>query len=229
LGIAWQLHAEAPAEQKTVANEAAEKEAGFVSLFNGKDLTGWDTMPGAWTVKDGAIVSGASAEKNWLIWRGGEVADFELRLRFRFTRGNSGVQVRSEDQGKWQVHGYQVEIAQRDKMGLWHESLWKEPERQFLATAGQRVHIAPDGTRKVEQIAEPAKVQSAFRENDWNDLVVIAKGPRLLQIINGVTFAELFDEDAKRSRRSGVIAFQDHGKNSVAEFKDIRLRRAANE
>lgn len=202
----------------------AAGEAGFVTLYNGKDLTGWDTMPNAWHVKDGAIRSGGTT-KNWLIWRGGEVTDFELRLRFRYTKGNSGVQVRSEDKGNWQVHGYQVEVAAKSAMGLWHESLWTEQERRFLATAGQKVWIAPDGTRKVEQFADPARVQSAFKENDWNDLIVIGDGLRLVQIINGVVFSELSDEDRTRSRRSGVIALQDHGNGCVAEFKDIRLKR----
>ncbi|MSU73353.1 MAG: DUF1080 domain-containing protein [Opitutus sp.] len=203
---------------------AEEREAGFMSLFNGKDLTGWDGMPGAWRVKDGAICSGGTT-KNWLIWRGGEVDDFELRLRFRYTKGNSGVQVRSEDKGKWQVHGYQVEVAAKSAMGLWHESLWTEQERRFLSTAGQKVRIAPDGTRNVEQVADPATVQSAFKENDWNDLVVIGTGSRLVQIINGVVFSDLIDQDRTRSRISGVIAFQDHGGGCVAEFKDIRLKR----
>ena len=203
----------------------AEVEAGFVSLFNGRDLSGWDGMPATWTVKDGAICSGGT-KKNWLTWRGGEVTDFELRLRFRFTRGNSGVQVRSENKGDWQVHGYQVEIAPRAEMGLWHESLWKEQERRFLATAGQRVRIAPDGTKKVEQVGAPAGEQAAFKENDWNDLIVIGDGLRLVQIVNGVVFSELFDEHAVRSRRTGVIAFQDHGNHCVVEFKDIRLKKA---
>jgi hypothetical protein len=181
-------------------------------------------MPNSWHVKDGAICSGGTT-KNWLIWRGGEVTDFELRLRFRYTKGNSGVQVRSENQGNWQVHGYQVEVAARSAMGLWHESLWTEQERRFLATAGQKVWIAPDGTRKVEQFADPVKVQAAFRENDWNELTVIGDGLRLVQIINGVVFAELTDQDRTRSRRTGVIAFQDHGAGCIAEFKDIRLKR----
>jgi len=203
---------------------AAETEPGFTRIFNGRDLSGWDSMPASWRVEGGAIRSGGT-QKNWLVWRGGEVADFELRLRFRFTKGNSGVQVRSEDKGNWQVHGYQVEVAPRAEMGLWHESLWKEQERRFLATAGQKVHIAPDGTRNVEQIESPAKVQAAFKEYDWNDLTVIGDGLRLVQIVNGVVFSELRDEDRRRSRRSGVIALQDHGGDCVVEFKDIRLRR----
>lgn len=203
---------------------AAASEDGFVSLFNGKDLTGWDGMPGTWWVKDGAICSGGTT-KNWLIWRGGEVGDFELRLRFRYSKGNSGVQVRSEDRGNWQVHGYQVEVAARAAMGLWHESLWTEQERRFLATAGQRVRIAPDGKREVGSIGDPDAIQSAYKENDWNELAVIGSGSQLLLFINGVLFSELIDLDRARSRLSGVIALQDHGRNCEAEFKDIRLKR----
>jgi len=200
-----------------------EGEEGFVRIFNGKDLAGWDSMPNSWRIKDGAIISGGT-KKNWLVWRGGEVRDFELRLSFRYTRGNSGVQVRSEDKGDWQVHGYQVEVAAKSAMGLWHESLWSEQERRFLATAGQKVWIDADGTRRVEQFRDAATVQSAFRENEWNELTVIGTGPKLVQIINGVVFSELVDEDGKRSRRSGVVALQDHGGGCVAEFKDIRLK-----
>ena len=94
---------------------AADDEPGFVSIFNDSDLSGWDGKPGAWEVRDGEIwCTGASKEKNWLIWRGGEPADFILRLEFRWDKGNSGVQVRSDELGKWQVFGYQVEIATAD-------------------------------------------------------------------------------------------------------------------
>ena len=103
---------------------ATDDEPGFVSIFNGSDLKGWDSKPGAWEVRDGEIwCTGSSKGKNWLIWRGGEPADFVLRLEFRWDKGNSGVQVRSDDLGKWQIFGYQVEIAKADVMGLWHHSL----------------------------------------------------------------------------------------------------------
>ena len=81
-------------------------EPGFKSIFNGKDLTGWEGEAKAWVVRDGAIQStGGQTKKNWLIWRGGELRDFELRLSFKFTKGNSGVQVRSKEIDKWQVRG----------------------------------------------------------------------------------------------------------------------------
>ena len=162
---------------------------------------------------DGAIqCTGGNTMKNWLIWKGGQLRDFELRLRFKFTKGNSGVQVRSREIAKWQVRGYQVEIADATKMGLWHHSLAPEKYRSHLATAGQLARIGPDGKKTVEQRADPAKVQSACRDNEWNELVVTAVGSRLVQKINGVVFAELVDEDIKHSARSGLLALQDHDK-----------------
>jgi hypothetical protein len=214
------------ADEKKRASEG-RPEPGFVRLFNGKDLAGWEGDPKVWSVHDGTIrcESPKDGKRNWLVWRDGELADFELRLRFRFLAGNSGVQVRSKEIKKCWVQGYQVEVAQKSKMGLWHHSIAPAKHRSHLATAGQRVHIRPDGTKQLTSFAEPEKVQAAYRENDWNDLTVLAEGARLVQIINGKVFAELVDEEEQFSSRSGVLAFQDHGHGTVVEFKDIRLKR----
>ena len=199
-----------------------------ISLFNGNDLTGWEGDSDAWGVCDGAITClGNSAKKNWLIWSGGEPGDFELRLRFKSIQGNSGVQVRSQEIAKWQVRGYQVEVAERAKMGLWHHSLKPAEHRHYLATAGQNVRIEANGEKQVEQVADATDVQAAYRDNEWNELVIIARGPRLVQIINSIVFSELVDEEEPFAARRGVIAFQDHGQGTVAQFKDIRLKRIA--
>jgi len=208
------------------AVHAEEKtEAGFKSIFNGKTLEGWDGNTEAWTVKDGAIqCKGGKTKKNWLIWRGAEPADFELRMTFKYSKGNSGVQVRSKEISKWMVRGYQVEVAAQKVMGLWHHSLAPAKYRSTLAKAGQKTHFARDGKKTVEQVADAGKIQAAYKDGDWNELIVIAKGPRLIQTINGVVFADLTDEDEKYSTASGVIALQDHGKGTVAAFKNIRIR-----
>ncbi len=224
-----------PAAPDAATFEEVSDEPGFVRLFNGRDLTGWDGQPGSWTVKDGAIVcTGVSKGRNWLIRRDVESADFELRLRFRFRRGNSGVQVRSTDLGQWQVRGYQVEVAAKDKMGLWHHSLLSpvievENRRKHLATAGQRVTISRSAEKTVEQFAQPTETQSIFQDDEWNEMTIIARGPRLIQKINGVVFADLTDEQFRFASRSGVIAFQDHGKGTDVAFKDIRIRHFSQE
>ncbi|MBC8871903.1 MAG: DUF1080 domain-containing protein [Planctomycetes bacterium] len=201
---------------------------GFACLFNGKDLTGWEGRSGAWEVKDGAIwCTGKELSRNWLIWRGGELRDFELRLKFKYVKGNSGVQVRSKEIEPFMVRGYQVEVAAKDKMGLWHHSISPAKHRSHLATAGQRVRLAADGSRTVEQVAEPAMVQVRYRQDGWNELIMVGKGTRLTQKINGVVFADLTDEDAEYATSRGLLAFQDHGHGTVVGFKDIWLKRQA--
>lgn len=210
-------------------------EKGFRSIFNGKDLDGWEGREGAWEVADGAIRCTGQKEgkKNWLIWRGGQPSDFELKLEFRFTSGNSGVQVRSLELDKnheaakgadFQVRGYQVEIASADKMGLWHHSLSPEKYRSHLATAGQKGHISAKGEKTAEQVKEAAAIQKHCHDGEWNQLHIIARGNRLTQKINGVVFAELMDEDPKYATKKGFIALQDHGKGTVAEFRNIRIK-----
>jgi hypothetical protein len=71
------------------------------SLFNGKDLTGWKGLPQFWTVQDGVIVGETTKENptkgnTFLVWQGGEVADFEITAEVRFKGNNSGLQYRSE-------------------------------------------------------------------------------------------------------------------------------------
>ena len=84
------------------SSSAAEGEEGFTSIFNGKDLTGWDGKPGWWYVENGALTSESTKEKpcpkcNYLIWRGGEPGDFELRAEYRLAGvgANSGIQFRN--------------------------------------------------------------------------------------------------------------------------------------
>ena len=95
---------------------ADEREEGFVPMFNGKDLTGWEGAPGWWDVRDGAIYSESTPEKpsrtHYLYWKGGEPANFELRCRYRVSGagGNSGIQFRSERRPNFDAWGYQADL-----------------------------------------------------------------------------------------------------------------------
>ena len=209
---------------------SAQEKSDFLPIFNGKDLHGWDAKPDCWEVRDGEIwCTGKAQKKNWLIYREKQPSNFEIRLEFRWDNVNTGVQVRSDDLGDWQVCGYQIEVATREKMGLWHHSLLdgkhpKKKTRHLMATAGQHVSIATDGTKSVQQVEAPEKIKEHFNDHEWNTLEVIAKGDTLIQKINGVTFSTITDSDAEMSRKKGWIAFQDHGKGCIAAFRKIQLR-----
>ena len=67
---------------------------GFKSLFNGKDLSGWDGNPELWSVEEGCITGRTTGPEQlkynqFLIWRGGVVKNFELRAKVRVSASNS--------------------------------------------------------------------------------------------------------------------------------------------
>ena len=107
-------------------HEAPPEAKGMKSIFNGKDLTGWDGDPRLWSVKDGAIHGETTADvkangNTFIIWKEGLLKDFELRLSFRCNAtNNSGIQYRSKHitegspRNKWIVRGYQHEIRNQN-------------------------------------------------------------------------------------------------------------------
>ena len=124
----------------------ADDEPGFKSIFNGRDLAGWDGNPKFWSAKDGVITGQTTAENpapgnTFLIWRDGPVDDFELRLSYRIVGGNSGIQYRSTDHGNWVVGGYQADFeAGKTYTGI----LYEERGRGILAQRGQKVIVKAD-------------------------------------------------------------------------------------
>lgn len=202
---------------------------GFTSLFNGRDLTGWDGKPGWWRVEDGTITAESTPEKpcakhNYLIWRGGEPADFELRLEYRITGGNSGVQIRSREVPDWDMRGYQADI---EDGAQWTGALF-EHERGGIALRGEKAVIAADGTRQVTRFADAAALQKGFRSNDWNDYRVVARGPEIQLFINGVKTAHAVDRQSGKAAARGFIGLQMHpGPPMKVQFRNLRLKEFA--
>ncbi|GAB6167259.1 DUF1080 domain-containing protein [Thermostilla marina] len=199
---------------------------GFVSMFNGRDLTGWEGKPGWWHVEDGAITCESTPEHpctkhNYLIWRGGTPGDFELRLKYRIQGGNSGVQFRSREIPDFDTRGYQADI---DAAGKWTGALF-EHARGGVALRGQRVVIDPDGTRHETQFADPAELLKYVHTDGWNEYRIVAKGNHIVLSINGHVTAEVYDDQEGQAARKGIIALQMHpGPPMKVQFKDLMIR-----
>ena len=209
------------------------------SLFNGKDLTGWEGNTDLWSVQDGVITGRTTAEKpaatnTFLIWKDGEVADFELVLQFKMTPGddekyvNSGVQFRSKvvDPAQFVVAGYQADFEYGPK---YSGILYEEKGRGILAERGQKVRITQgeDPMKpKIEVIGETGRseeIQAAVKKDDWNELRIVVKGNHIQQFINGKLTVDVTDETAEGAKK-GVLAFQLHaGSPMQVQFKDIVL------
>jgi len=210
--------------------QAAEDD-GFRPIFDGKSLEGWDGDPKLWRVEKGLIVGETAADNplkanSFLIWRGGEPADFELKAEFNMPNpgfANSGIQYRSwEGPGKWQVSGYQADMDGENKYtGI----CYGENFRGFLAQRGHRVVVEPNHKPKTLDIADdPEELAKAIKKNDWNEYHIIVRGKWIQHLINGRLMCEVFDEDTL-ARKEGLIALQLHqGPPMKVQFRNIRLK-----
>ena len=217
------------AEQKVVPESGIEP--GFVRIFNGKDLTGWDGDPRLWSVKDGAI-RGRTTKENpahgntFCIWRGGKLKNFILRIKFRIHNGNSGIQYRSQDLGKWRVSGYQAEVENKQgKVGF----LYHERGRGWMVNVGDIMVVDKKGNKiVVGKVADrDALIKAGYYKNKgWNEYTIIARGNHLIHILNGYQTIEMLDNDPNGRAMEGILALQLHaGPPMTVEFKDIRIKR----
>ena len=214
-------------------------EAGFVSLFDGKSLAGWEGDERFWRAEGGSLIGQTTAnlptEKNtFLVYQGGEFGDFELRFSYRVQGGNSGVQYRSELVSKWVVKGLQADFE--DKM---HEGkdkfsgmFFEETGRMFMGQRGDVVIVRSNQDQpkkpwieKIASVGANEELEKHIRRDEWNDYIVIAKGNVFIHIINGQVMSVGIDEDELNARESGIIAWQLHaGPPLKIEMKNIRIR-----
>lgn len=219
---------------------AAENEAGFQSLFNGRDLTGWTGDPNLWSVQSGVIVGQTTAdhpitENTFLIWTNGVTADFELHLEYELTAtnsqgfANSGVQYRSKilNATNWSVGGYQADLeAGPNYSGILYDERGVAGKRGIMAGRGEKVVWNSIGKKQtVGSVANSAEIQAAIKPDDWNEYVIIAKGNHLQHFINGKLTVDVTDECESKALKSGVLALQLHvGPPMAAQFRAIRLK-----
>jgi hypothetical protein len=181
------------------------EEPGFRSLFNGKDLTGWEGDQSLWKVSDNAIVGNSPGiQHNQFLTSKEEFGDFELKLEFRVKDGvgNSGVQFRTKRiPDSTEVSGYQADLGD----GYWG-SLYDESRRnKVLAKA-------------------PADFEKSLKKGDWNQYTIRAKGDHILLKINDVTTVDFKEADPAIARK-GIIALQVHsGGPMKVEFRNIRIK-----
>ena len=205
-------------------------DAGFESIFNGKDLAGWDGDPRLWSVVDGSIRGKTTPENKakgntFCVWRGGKLKNFILKIQFRIENGNSGIQYRSKENDKWRISGYQAEVENKQgKVGF----LYHEKGRGWLVNVGDIMVIDKDGRKNVTgKIADQKGLikKGYYREKDWNEYTIICRGNHIVHYLNGMQTIELIDNDVKNRLMEGLLALQIHaGPPMTVEFKNIRIK-----
>ncbi|MGH9666856.1 MAG: 3-keto-disaccharide hydrolase [Bryobacteraceae bacterium] len=205
-------------------------ETGFQSIFDGKTLHGWDGDAKFWRVENGEIVGETSKDNQpqqntFLIWRGGKPANFDLKVEFRLTGFNSGIQYRSIELPdiKYAMKGYQADM---DGAEQYTGQIYEERGRGFLAMRGQFTYIG-EGKKPglVGSLGDSNELKGFIHDGGWNDLEIIARGNTLIQILNGHVMSMLIDDDTANRKMSGLIGIQVHrGPTLKIEVRNIRIK-----
>ncbi len=220
---------------------------GFVQIFDNKTLQGWEGDSNYWRIENGSIVGEITADKllknnTFIIWKGGEPKDFELKLEYRITKdGNSGINYRSE-QLKDLPHalkGYQADI---DGNNRYTGQNYEERGRTTLAYRGQmtKIHGTEDPNSPVRDnvknnawtkveitklLGNKDSLQTFIKGADWNEVHLIVNGNHLQHYVNGILMSDVTDDDKVNRKMSGLIGVQVHvGPPMKVEYRNIRLK-----
>ena len=184
----------------------AASEEGFVPLFNGTDLAGWEGDPFLWKVEDGVLIGRSPGiAYNDFLTTVREYSDFILRFEIHLLDdvGNSGVQIRSRRvPGSMEMIGYQADVGP-----TWWGSLYDESRRRVT-------------------LAEPseATLRGALKPDAWNEYEVSAIGKRVVLKLNGIVTVDYTEEDDSIEQK-GLIGLQVHsGPPLEARFRNIRIQ-----
>ena len=199
----------------TVLSAAGEEESGWVSLFDGRTLKGWQRVNGSasYVAVNGAIVGTTRTDSpNSFLATEKSYDDFVLEFEVKQDGGpaNSGVQIRSAidpayNEGR--VFGYQVDIdpSERD----WSGGVYDEQRRGWLYPNSLNPHA-----------------RGLYKMGEWNHFRIEAIGTTVRTWVNGTPIAHVIDGVSKE----GFIALQIHSIGSPDEagrrtsWRNIRIR-----
>ncbi len=218
---------------------------GWTQIFDGATLKGWDGPSDVWSVEDGAIVGKSSPENpsgtTNILWRGGEPANFELKLEMKLegAGANGGVQYRSlssppklrpvpatatEEQKQRMLQGQALaqKHAKWNLMGYQADfdynnkytgQLYEQDSpRGIIAWRGQVVATEPGKKPTLlGMLGDPDALKSFIKPGEWNQVEIIADGNVLTHIINGHVMSILVDTDPTYAQAKGLIALEIEG------------------
>ena len=205
---------------------------GYVPLFDGVSLKGWDGNPKFWRVEDGAIV-GESTPTNpsgnsYIVYRNLAARDFTLKFEIKVEGdGGSGIQYRSKTGLPWLANIPANVTANVGPVNLdwmmtgpqadfWPSKVYtgqfysENTPMRILAWRGQVVEGFGAASKKLMgTIGDRDALGALVRMNDWNQYTVIARGGTFLHIVNGQLMSAMVDDDPSSSNnQSGLFGIE---------------------
>jgi hypothetical protein len=220
---------------------------GFIKIFDGKTLKGWEGDPTYWRVENGNLVGEITPAtvlktNSFIIWQGGKPTDFELTLEFKISKaGNSGINYRSEQltDVPHALKGYQADI---DGANRYTGQNYEERARTTLAYRGEIVSVNgvenPSAMLKdniknnawlqrtvTGSLGTSDELKTKIKSEDWNTCRIVAKGNRLQHYINGILMSDVTDNDKLNAKAGGLLGVQVHvGPPMKVEYRNIMLK-----
>jgi hypothetical protein len=202
---------------------------GFVSLFDGVSLKGWDGNPKFWRVENGAMIGESTVENpsgnSYIAYRDIEARDFTLKLEIKIEgSGGSGVQYRSKTglpwlgtipanvgpvNLNWMMTGPQADFWPSTPVYTGQFYSENTPMR-ILAWRGQVVEgFGSASKRLIGTIGDRQALGNFVKMNDWNEYIIIARGGTFIHILNGQLMTVMIDDDpASSNNQSGQIGIE---------------------
>ena len=198
----------------TVAITAKQQKGkdGFVTLYNGKDLTGWKTNGNWIPQKDGSLlIQPRKGEKGWqrydaYLTSEKKYKDFILQVDYKYPKGgNSGVYFRIGNPKDPVKTGIECQIL--DSFGKPDDKMGHHDHGGIIRTVG-------------------ASKNMSKKPGEWNKMVVTCKGHHLQVNLNGEDIVDIqLDKTPVKDRPlEGYISLQDHGEPNNLHFRNIRIK-----
>ena len=191
--------------------QAVAEPAGYVLLYNGKDLSGWQTT-GNWLPQENGVllIRPRPGEEGWqrysdYLWTQKKYKDFMLDLQYSYPAdGNSGVFFRVGDIQDPVNTGIEVQILDSSE----HE--------------GEMTHHDHGGVIRTVGASENRSLPPGL----WNRMIITCQGQHLQVQLNGKKIVDLQLETSAMKDRpaAGFIGLQDHGEPNNIRFRNIRIK-----
>jgi hypothetical protein len=186
------------------------KEKGWVTLYNGKDLTGWQTTGNWLPQKDGSVlIQPRKGEKGWqrykaYLWTKRTYKDFVLHVEYKYPpKGNSGIYFRVRDRDNPVKTGIEAQVL--DSFGK--KKVGPHDHGGIISTVG-------------------ASKNMSKKPGEWNTMIVTCKGHHLQVKLNGEQIVDIqLDKTPVKDRPlEGYIGLQDHGEPNNLYFRNIKIK-----
>jgi len=191
---------------------AADEDAEYVSLFNGKDLAGWVGDTRGYVVENGCIVCKPGGN----LFTEKDYADFVFRFEFKLTpAANNGVGIRVPlGDGNPSYTGMEIQILDDRHPDYKDIQPWQAHGSVYGIVAAKRDHLKPCG--------------------EWNEEEIFVQGRRVKVTLNGTV---IVDADLDKATENGTLDHKEHpglknktgrigflGHGSVVEFRNLRIK-----